>query len=336
MFPFDPAQLKTFTPNRILNIIKVMASYHFSILTGKVRLWGYPSVLSVEPSSICNLKCPQCPTGIGTLERPQGEMDFELFKAVIDDTAKYLTNLQLFFQGEPFLNKNLFDMIQYAGKKNIYTLTSTNGHFLNEDNIGKLLDSRLNAIVIGLDGVTPEVYMNYRKNGAFDKVIEGIRLLISKRSELGLNRPKVYIQFIVMKQNETQVEQVRSLGAELKVDETLIKTAQVYPGTNPDDFIPENPEFSRYKKEDGNLVLNYDIPDKCKRIWTTAVMTWDGRLAACCFDKDADNSFGSWTGGPFLNIWRSKKGIDFRRQILKNRKQIPICSNCTEGLKEFL
>ncbi|MFC1556375.1 radical SAM/SPASM domain-containing protein [candidate division KSB1 bacterium] len=335
MYGFDPAQIRALSFKRFWNIIRLLTSYSISRFSGKLCLWGYPAVLSIEPASLCNLKCPQCPTGNGTLSRPQGFMDFGLYKKIIDATADYVVHLQLFFQGEPFINTALTRMIRYAKNRNIYTITSTNGHFLTPETIDGILQSGLDAIIIGLDGVTPEAYLDYRKNGAFDKVVQGISHLLDERRRRGLKRPKVYLQFIVMKHNESQIDTVKNFGRELGVDRVLLKSAQIYPGMNPVDFVPENERFSRYKIVDGKLVLNVPIPNRCTRVFSTAVFTWDGRMASCCFDKDADYSFGTFNGEPFLDLWKSEQGLGFRSRIFKDRKAIPICSNCTEGIKVF-
>ena len=336
MYVFDWAQFKVLNFKRVWNITKLFSSYYASRWTKHVRLSGFPVVLSVEPTSYCNLKCPQCPTGMGTLSRSAGYMDFDVYCSIIDELGDYLTNVQLFFQGEPFMHKQLPQMIRYARQKNIYTLTSTNGHFLNAKTVDAILDSGLNALVIGLEGVSPEVYRFYRQNGKFDTVVQGIKHLIAVRNKRKLKHPKICLQFIVMKSNQDQVDAVKRFGRELNVDNVVIKTAQIYPDTNIDDFLPDEPALSRYKKVDGKLQLNVSVPNHCKRVWTTAVITWDGTLASCCFDKDAEHSFGIWNGMQFYELWRSERAMQFRRQILKDRSAIPMCSNCTEGIREFL
>ena len=91
-----------------------------------------PISYSIEPTNHCNLQCPECPSGLGTLTRPIGLLKQGEFKKLIDqikDTGFYV---QLFFQGEPYINKELPDMISYAQSKKIYISISTNGHFVNE------------------------------------------------------------------------------------------------------------------------------------------------------------------------------------------------------------
>ncbi len=335
MYPVEIAQIKTLSFKKFLNLLKVFGSYTVSNILRKPYVAGYPHVLTIEPTSLCNLKCPQCPTGISSLDRDEGYMDTALYREILDEIGDYLTGIQLFFQGEPFMHKKIYDMIKIARDKNIYTISSTNGHFLSHKNIDMLLDSGLNAIIIGLDGVSQDVYEKYRKNGNYDKVLSGIKELISAKEKQKLNTPGIYLQFIVFKSNEDQIGLVKQLGKDLGVDRVLIKSAQVYPDTPSEDYLPENDRYSRYKKTKEGLVLKNRIPNMCKRVWTTGVFTWDGKMASCCFDKDAAHSFGTWGDKSFMQLWKSKDAYEMRHKILKNRKSIDMCRNCTEGLKEF-
>lgn len=336
MYIFDIKYGKAFTPKRILNSVRLLGSYYFSVLTGNIIVSGYPLVLSIEPTNICNLKCPQCPTGMGILKRPQGYMDFALYRSIIDSIGDYIITAQFFFQGEPFLHKQLPEMIAYANHKKIYTITSTNGHFLTESLIALLCDSGLDVLIIGIDGVTADTYQFYRRNGSLNIVLDGIRRVIDTRNQKKRKHPKLYLQFLVMKHNEDQIDAVKRIGKELGVDKVLLKTAQVYQTTDVDDFLPDNPELSRYEKSSQGMRLKSPLPNRCRRVWTNTVFTWDGTAASCCFDKDAEYSFGVWNTKPFKLLWKSDRAMQLRRRIFKNRSSIPICTNCTEGIREFL
>ena len=336
MYIFDRKQLYSLTPKRVWNIIKIVSSYYLSRVTKRPWVSGYPPVLSIEPTSLCNLKCPQCPTGMGTLNRPGGYLDFDLYRSIIDELGEYATTVQLFFQGEPFMHKQLPDMIGYAKKKNIYTVTSTNGHFLNEKIVKSVLQSELDTIVVGLDGVSPEVYRSYRRGGNLETAVKGMENLISERNRTGGENPKVCLQFIVFRSNEDQIEAVKEFGKKLGVDKVLIKSGQIYPETDFNEYLPDNPRYSRYIRDKETIRLKTSVPNHCKRIWTNAVFTWDGTMASCCFDKDTEHAFGKWNGNSFKELWRSEKGMQFRKQVLADRTAIPMCSNCTEGTKEWL
>src|SRR4026208_2407763 len=98
------------TPRRAWNATKVMASYQLSKLTGKPKQWGYPISVSFEPTTSCNLRCPECPSGLRAFTRPTGMLEKDFFRQTIDDIHKDLLYLIFYFQGEPFLNRDFLEM----------------------------------------------------------------------------------------------------------------------------------------------------------------------------------------------------------------------------------
>src|SRR5438046_9986999 len=107
-------------------------SYYLSKWSGKTIQWGLPVSISVEPTTSCNLRCPECPSGLRSFSRPTGMLDKHFFESTIDDMASHLLYLVFYFQGEPYLNPEFLDMVAYASMKNIYTATSTNAHYLTD------------------------------------------------------------------------------------------------------------------------------------------------------------------------------------------------------------
>src|SRR5687767_2385494 len=111
---------------RALNAAKVLSSYRLSRLTGKPIQWGYPITVSFEPTTSCNLRCPECPSGLREFTRPTGMLKKDFFRETIDEIHKQLRYLVFYFQGEPYLNPSFLEMVKYASGKGIYTATSTN------------------------------------------------------------------------------------------------------------------------------------------------------------------------------------------------------------------
>ena len=136
---FTKISLKYFTIHRFFNAVKVLFGYVFSILFRSPFNWGQPIVLSIEPSSVCQLKCPECYTGTGLTKRETIFIDFELYKSIIDKVYKKTWIINLYFQGEAFLHKDIFQMIDYASKRNLMTVISTNGVAFDNETIDKLL-----------------------------------------------------------------------------------------------------------------------------------------------------------------------------------------------------
>ena len=326
--------LSKLTLQKSVNAAKVVAGYYFSRLLSKPYQWGLPISLSIEPTTSCNLRCPECPSGKREFSRPTGMLDESFFKKTIDELKAHLLYLTFYFQGEPYLNPKFLEMVKYASDNNIYTSTSTNAHYLNDENAKQTILSGLDRLIISIDGTTQETYESYRVGGSLSKVLEGTKNIVKWKQVLKSQTPHIIFQFLVVKPNEHQTEDVRVLAQELGVDEVKYKTAQVYEYKNGNPLIPENTKFSRYKK---NAAGKYEIKNKllnhCWKLWHSSVITWDGRVVPCCFDKDATHQFGYLKTNSFTEVWQNDKYNNFRKSLMQSRNEIDICKNCTEGTK---
>jgi len=302
-------------------------------MLGRPIVWGMPISYSIEPTNHCNLQCPECPSGLGTLTRPLGLLKIDDFKKLIDEIKDTAFYIQLFFQGEPYINKNLPEMIRYAQAKNLYVSISTNGHFVNEKNVDLVIDNAPDKLIFSVDGLDEESYQKYRIGGTFEQADKGLRTLIRSKQSRGLKKPFIEFQFIVMKQNENQMEDVNRYCQEVGVDKLVFKTMQISSYENAVKFLPTNKKYRRYILDNNSFKIKYEIKNHCFALWRTSVLTWDGRVVPCCFDKDAVNEIGIVNGKTFGAVWKSDKYYNFRDQILSNRKSVPMCTNCTEGLK---
>lgn len=326
--------LKKLTLRKVWNGAKVLSSYYLTRITNKPIQWGQPISISFEPTTSCNLRCPECPSGLRSFTRPKGMLDNKFFKQTIDDIYKDLMYLIFYFQGEPYLNQKFLEMVAYANSKKIYTATSTNGHFLTDAKAKETIESGLDRLIISLDGTTQEVYQQYRRGGHLDKVLAGARNIVKWKRELKSKTPYVFFQFLVVKPNEHQIEEVKALAKEIGVDGVRFKTAQVYDYVNdPNHLIPENKKYSRYKEgKDGDMKPKNKMANHCWRLWQGNVITWDGKVVPCCFDKDATHQMGDLNENSMADIWKNGNYKDFREKITQSRKMIDICANCSEGL----
>lgn len=310
----------------------VYASFYLSRWTKKPIQWGMPFSISIEPTTSCNLRCPECPSGLRSFTRPTGMLQPELFRKTIDEMQWHLSYLTFYFQGEPYLHKEFLDMVQYARSKKIYTATSTNAHYLNDVNAKKTVLSGLDRLIISIDGTTQETYKAYRVGGHLKKVMEGAKNVMKWKKELKSQTPYVIFQFLVVKHNEHQVEDLREIAREIGVDEVILKTAQVYDYEHGNPLIPEDEKYSRYKKNaDGTYSIKNTLENSCWKLWHSCVITWDGKVVPCCFDKDAQYRQGDMNDLSFKDIWFGEAYRDFRSKLVRSRKEIDICTNCSEG-----
>ncbi len=298
---------------------------------------GYPISLSVEPTTSCNLRCPECPSGLRAFSRNTGMLDLDLFQNILDQLSPTLLYLNLYFQGEPLLHPKFFELVRMAKRKKIFTNTSTNAHFLKEENSKALVGSGLDRLIISLDGITPETYRNYRVGGQLDKVLEGTKTLVEAKRLSSSKTPLIFFQFLVSRQNEHEIPEARKLAKEMGVDGILFKSMQVMDLDRESRFLPKNPVYSRYESNGkGGLKLKGMFENECWRMWSGAVITWDGLVVPCCFDKDATHQMGDLKVDPFSRIWNGQKYRDFRKAIFTDRSQIEMCKNCSEGAKVWL
>lgn len=326
--------LRKLTGRRLWNAAKVFFSFYISRIIRKPVQWGLPISISFEPTTSCNLRCPECPSGLRAFTRPTGMLENSFFTKTIDDIYQDILYLIFYFQGEPYLNKNFLEMVQYASSKKIYTATSTNAHYLTDTVARKTVESGLDRLIISIDGTTQDVYQQYRVGGNLNKVIEGAKNIVKWKKELKSKTPFVFFQFLVVKPNEHQIEEIKQLAKSIGVDEVRFKTAQVYDYENdPNQLIPATEKYSRYKKnKKGETIPKNKLANHCWKLWQANVITWDGLVVPCCFDKDAMHQLGDLKNQSFREVWQNDQYKQFRATLMTSRKNIDICSNCSEGV----
>jgi radical SAM protein with 4Fe4S-binding SPASM domain len=335
LYPKDTLNfLSKLTFRRVWNAAKVVSSFYITQWFRKPIQWGMPFTISLEPTTACNLRCPECPSGLRAFTRPTGNLKEDFFKKTIDEIHRELMYLIFYFQGEPYINPKFLDMVKYANDKGIYTMTSTNGHFLNDENAKKTIESGLDRLIISVDGTTQETYESYRKEGKLENVLKGAVNIVKWKKEMKSKTPHIIFQFLVVKPNEHQIPDIYRLAEEIGVDEVKLKTAQVYDYENGNDLIPTLDKYARYKQgEDGKWSFKNALVNHCWKLWHSCVITWDGLVVPCCFDKDAEHRLGDLKQQNFKEVWVNGHYSQFRKDILRGRDQIDICTNCTEGCK---
>ena len=318
------------TFKRSFNLFSIGFSYFLSrIGIQKINKLS-PFFLSIETANYCNLNCPECPVGIRDVTKIVPQLfDLTLYKKIINEQKSTLQHVILYFQGEPLLNSKLNEFVEYAHKARIYTSTSTNGQLLC-DYAEKIVQSGLDKLIVSVDGSTQETYENYRVGGLLQKTLDGIKQLVYWKTELRSATPLIEIQFIVMKSNEHQLNEMKLLAKSLKVDRLRFKTAQLYDFEDGNNRLTTFSKYARYKQlSDGTYAIKSKLPNHCMRLWSGAVINSRGNILPCCFDKESEFSFGNVNNQTIPAVWHNKKASDFRDSILQNRKQYEMCRNCT-------
>lgn len=300
---------------------------HF-LVPGWNGVSGMPVSVNIELTSYCNLNCPECATGAGLLSRPAGFIDVSLFTKITGELGPYLYNMNLYFQGEPMLHPRFYSLLDLS--KDIPSTLSTNGHFLVDDP-ERLARSGIRRLIISVDGADQATYSEYRWGGNLEKVIKGLELLRDARRRTD-SKMKVEIQMLVNLYNEHQIPEIRSLAKRMDASLSL-KSMQILDRDRIKKWQPSGRRFNRYIYINNEWLIKSSLPDRCSRQWFNPVITWDGKVLPCCFDKNADHIMGDLEKETFRDIWHGQRYREFRRKIATDRRNIEICRNCTSGLR---
>ncbi|MBI4396802.1 MAG: glycosyltransferase [Elusimicrobia bacterium] len=284
------------------------ASYYL----GFSRALSWPTHMQLEPSNLCNLRCPVC--HVVTDGKPQGFLKMEDFKRLVDEMGDYLLFIQFWGWGEPFLNKDFLDMVRYGKTKGIQFITSTNGHFFetNED-VDRLIDSGLDALIFAVDGLEKETYEKYRKQGDYDRVLAGLRRLVQRKRERGADRPIVNLRMLMTRDTEGQVSGMMNRASELGVDIFTLKTINEFDneaGGRP--YFPENIEYHRFRYDSQGQPIR--IENLCKKPWNHPVVYRDGTVVPCDYYTGREFNLGNAFGGSTMEkVWFGPAFRSFRK-----------------------
>jgi MoaA/NifB/PqqE/SkfB family radical SAM enzyme len=278
-----------------------------------------------------------CPSGNGEMKRNLGKLDITNFKQLLDEVGDYILQIQLWNQGEPFINKSFLEFVTYANRKGVMTQTSTNGHFIRTaEDAENLVRSGLDQLIFSMDGTTQKTYEKYRVGGNYQLVMDTLKRISNAKEKLKSRIPLVELQFLIFKHNQKEIDQIIKISKQYNVNRLSFKTAQIYSNDQGEQFLPEDEIFNRYTLEDNNYILKGQTKNWCKRLWLNPAVNWDGTVSPCCFDKDADHAFSNIfdNGITFKETWRGSKYNLFRKRVMADRKSLSICTNCTEGLPQ--
>ena len=327
---------RALTLPRVVNAAGAVGGFLASAITKKNFVWGMPPVLTVEPTNICNLRCPLCVTGNGSMARPKGRMDFPTFQRLIDELGNKIIYVILFQQGEPYINHHFLDFVAYAKARRLYVTTSTNAHYFDLETCRRTVESGIDTMIVSVDGATQESYAKYRVGGNLEKVLDGIRHLVAAKKTARRKTPYIYLQFLIFRHNEHEIPVMEKLARSLGVDRFLKKNVQVETLAEAREWLPREERYRRYQLNEDNFVVKSG-QGVCPRPWLSTMVNWDGTVVPCCFDKNGKHTTGDMQQSEsFVKIWNALEYHNFRQEMLSRRDGIDICKNCNQGLRVFV
>lgn len=299
-----------------------------NLLRSSGRLWGLPPTLQIEPTNICNLQCPLCPTGTRSLKRKSGQMSMETFNNILADLEDVLIGVVLYCWGEPFLNSDLPRMIRACADRNICTVTNTNGHSINTlDKALEIVDSRLDGITIAMDGSTQEIYQAYRKNGDVEKVKRCAALIEEAKTRRGSERPYTNLRLVLSLRNCGDLPNVERLARELGVN--MFSYKRIAPQKMNDRTFDQYgvKDSGPHGCEDNKSLLK--PPGQCIYPFRQPTAFCDGTVVACEYDYDLDLGWGNFNTVSMRAMWNSDRAIRVRRQIRNGEQRPAFCKRCS-------
>lgn len=304
------------------------------VMTGADMFLGFdrshalPPIIQVEPTNICNLKCPLCPTGIGSMKRPNGFMSSETFRKILDEIGDVLLSVFLYGWGEPFLNRDLPGMIEMCTKRNIRTLSNTNGHYLQTtDEALRVVDAGLSGLIIAVDGSTQEIYQRYRTSGDIEKVKRCIANIEEAKAKRGSELPYTNFRVVITHDNEDDLPALEKLARNLGVNMFSYKPVGMLTGSEKfEDYVPDQEDVRRFKYE-GSTRLNRP-PIWCPFPFRQPTIIWDGTVVGCEYDFNLEAFWGKVGEQTFKEIWNSREAIQLRRRIRKGLPKEGFCRLC--------
>lgn len=316
--------MQSLTPARIKTLAGVYFGYGLSILLRRPIVISPPSFITVEPVCGCNLQCPECPVGTGELGRRTGMIELDVVDSILESFGRRAIWVNLYFQGEPFLHPKLHEIVERFSSQRIFTSVSTNGLLLTPEIVDKILLAGLKEIIFSVDGASEEEYLAYRRGGSFQTVVENIRLVVAKRKGRGTFFPRIVYQTLVTSSNENNLDNIQKFAYKLGVDTVDFKTLNLHHGVDSNKLLPSTSKLSRYTQ----VKTKRERSNACFRLWSNAVISFDGRLALCCMDKEVAMLYNV----NIMNLseaWMSLHFNGIRNGMVTGSELPNLCKSCS-------
>ncbi len=294
-----------------------MAQIFWAYRTRKTRLPYYPLRLWIEPTNLCNLRCPLCPQSEDDWQK-RGFMEFDLFAKILDEVQGKVYDINLTHRGESLFHRRITEMTRYAAQRGVRVRLHTNATPLRPGNIDGLLDSGLDLLSISFDGYDKEGYEAARKGATFEETLGKVLALLARRRQRGLRRPYIVLQVIEgtpLNPRQKRVKrELETLLRRASLDKFYVKAAHNWAGN-----IQE--------KKVGETGLGRFTP--CTFLWYSLTIQYSGAVNPCPQD---------WYGGMPLgdlrtqSIWEIWNGAPLQRlrgkMVTRKLEDYPICAKC--------
>lgn len=286
--------------------------YKYRFYAKKKKIGEYPPCLQIEPTSICNFRCVMCyQTDKSFSNKSNGfmsNMSLDLYKKLIDEVEGKVEAITLASRGEPTLNKDFKNMLEYSNGKFLALKINTNASMLNEKLIHSILSTDIQSIVFSADAADKETYEKIRVNGKFEKIMENLELFAEIRKK-HYSKSKH-----IVKMSGVKISEEQSLE---KMEKQFKKYADVIA------FVNYTPWQSSYENEPNKL------EHACEELWTRMFVWSDGKVNPCDYDYKSLLSKWNAKNTTISEIWNSEEyNLIRQKHIEKKRNTLEPCVRC--------
>lgn len=292
-----------------INFLKNRALLNYEYLRKKTVLKGFPIEITIELTNWCNLDCVFCPHR--KMKRPVGFIEVNLFKKIIDEIKGYVESVDLDLMGESAMHPQIFEIIRYCKKAGLKTSLNSNMTGIDSGRAKQLVDSGLDLLVMGIDGVTKETYEQIRRGASFDITKKNIEAILAMKT----NSLYRVVQMVYVTASRKEVLSFlrvwRNKGAQY---------LRIQPYQNIDK-----------EKVDLNAlpVTRQRMGRVCIQPWKKIAICWDGSVVLCCNDYDTFHVIGDIKNEHTLDVWNGAPMQELRGLLVARQwERLPLCSRC--------
>jgi MoaA/NifB/PqqE/SkfB family radical SAM enzyme len=327
-FDLMPMRIEHMPLRKRLNLL----ASGMNLLYRRVQPWSMPINLQVEVTSVCNLRCPVCPTGKGLLSRREALMDLATYETLMRETGDTMLAVMLWAWGEPLLHPQFADFVRIAREHGVLPLLSTNGQNLDREAVvNGLLHHPPEHLIVALDGLTDETNSVYRVGARLEPALRGVRRLAELKRQRGQTRPWIHLRFIVMKHNEHEVPQAEAFAREHGFDYLSLRGLSII--ADPEEqsharMVPAQAPLQAYAYASGQRVQRSDY--LCQHAFAFPAVLTDGTVVVCDQDFNASRAYGrlGQEGQTFRDIWYGARAAQVRREVRDHRELSSFCRLC--------
>ena len=293
----------------------------------KSRVTYLPPLVFVDPSSACNLRCPGCATGLN-LTRKRSMASLEMMRSVVDQVSKTALQISFYHLGEAFFNDDVFDAVQHAKSKGLWTLVSSHLSLDRPRLAERIVESGLHDLLISCDGASQAVYEQYRRGGNLELVLSNVRGIRAHRDKLHLKTPFIRMKMIVFEHNWHEVPSFTALARAAGADEVQFVSGNGAEALTGGGAVAGGSQF-----DIADLSWKEKVPQgACADVWLSMYITPDGGAFSCCLGHKEEDLFVAPGPPDVRQMWNSEGHVASREYFLGLRpaEALPgICRSCS-------